>query len=229
MVGLAIPALLLGGCLPGAATAESRDVDTLYTGFLLAAAVVGIIVYGLATFAIVRYRGGPDDPLPVQRRGNWTLEGIWTGVPILTVLVLFAGTLVVLNRVDAHTTTPATEIRVEAFRWGWTFTYPNDGVTVSGIGEPGPEVAVPVGQPVRLTIRSADVVHSFYVPLFLFKRDAIPGRENLYQFTVADPGTYRGQCAEFCGIYHSRMPFAIRAVPPADFQTWLAAHAGASG
>jgi cytochrome c oxidase subunit 2 len=215
--------LLVAGCLPGAATAESRDVATLYGGFILAAAVVAAIVYGLVTFAIVRYRGGPEDPLPVQRRGNWRLEGIWTGIPILTVLVLFAGTLIVLNRVDAHTDTPATEIRVEAFRWGWSFTYPNDGVSVSGIGDPGPEVVVPTGQPIRLTITSADVVHSFYVPMFLFKRDAVPGRENRYEFTVTDAGTYRGQCAEFCGIYHSRMPFTIRAVSPTEYQAWLAA------
>jgi cytochrome c oxidase subunit II len=217
-----ICALLVAGCLPGAATTESRDVATLYGGFMLAAAAVAIIVYGLATFAIVRYRGGPDDPLPVQRRGNWRLEGVWTAIPIVTVLVLFAGTLLVLNRVDAHTDAPATEIRVQAFRWGWTFTYPNDAITISGIGDPGPEVVVPVGQPIRLTITSADVVHAFYVPLFLFKRDAIPGRENQYEFTVVDPGTYRGQCAEFCGVYHSRMPFALRAVSPSEYGAWLA-------
>ena len=215
-------ALLAAGCLPGAATVESRDVATLYGAFLLAAAVVAVIVYGFTTFAIVRFRGGPDDPLPVQRRGNWTLEGIWTGIPIVTVLALFAGTLLVLNRVDAHTDTPNAEIRVEAFRWGWAFSYPSAGVTVKGIGDPGPEVVVPVGQRVRLTITSADVVHSFFVPLFLFKRDAIPGRENVYEFTVQDAGSYRGQCAEFCGIYHSRMPFTIRAVSPQDYEAWLA-------
>ena len=209
--------------MPGAATAESRDVATLYAGFLVAAAIVAAIVYGLATFAIVRYRGGPADPLPVQRRGNLRLEGVWTAIPILTVLVLFAGTLVVLNRVDARTQAPVTQIHVQAFRWGWSFTYPNDGLSVSGIGDPGPEIVVPTGQAIRLTITSADVVHSFYVPLFLFKRDAIPGRENTYEFTVTDAGTYRGQCAEFCGIYHSRMPFAIRAVSPAEYQAWVAA------
>jgi cytochrome c oxidase subunit 2 len=219
----AAAAFLVAGCLPGAATAESRDVATLYGGFMLAAAAVALIVYGLATFAILRYRGGPDDPLPVQRRGDWRLEGLWTAIPILTVLVLFGGTLVVLNRVDAHTDTPATDIHVQAFRWGWSFTYPSDGVTVSGIGDPGPEVVLPAGRPIRLTITSADVVHAFYVPLFLFKRDAIPGRENRYEFTITDAGTYRGQCAEFCGIYHSRMSFAIRAVSQPEFQAWLAA------
>jgi cytochrome c oxidase subunit II len=79
-----------------------------------------------------------------------------------------------------------------------------------------------VGEPVRVTVTSADVVHSFYVPQFLFKRDAVPGRETSFDFTVDDPGTYRGQCAEFCGIYHSRMPFSVRAVSPADYDAWVA-------
>jgi cytochrome c oxidase subunit 2 len=224
-----VAALAVGGCLPGAATSESRDVSTLYTGFMVIAVIVGVFVYGLATFAIVRYRGRRGDPLPAQHRGNWTIEAIWTGIPIITVLGLFAATLVVLGRVDAAPAANATQIRVQAFRWGWTFTYPGAGVTVTGIGEPGPEVVVPVGQPITLTITSSDVVHSFYVPLFLFKRDAIPGRENVYDFTVAEPGTYRGQCAEFCGINHSRMPFSIRAVSAADYQSWLASQPRPSG
>ena len=228
-LALAAVALIVAGCLPGAATTESRDVAALYGGFMVVAVIVGVIVYGLATFAIVRYRSRNDDLLPVQRRGNWAIEGIWTGLPILTVLALFAATLVVLARVDATTAPASTEIHVQGFRWGWSFTYAATGTTVSGIGEPGPQVVVPVGQTVKLTITSADVVHSFFVPLFLFKRDAIPGHENVYEFTVADPGTYRGQCAEFCGIYHYRMPFSIKAVSPAEFQAWLASQPKASG
>jgi cytochrome c oxidase subunit II len=80
---------------------------------------------------------------------------------------------------------------------------------------------VPVGEPVRVTVASADVVHSFYVPQFLFKRDAVPGRESSFDFTVEDAGTYRGQCAEFCGIYHSRMPFTVRAVSRTDYDAWV--------
>jgi cytochrome c oxidase subunit 2 len=81
---------------------------------------------------------------------------------------------------------------------------------------------VPVGRPIRLTLAAQDVIHSFYVPVFLFKRDAVPGRESIFEFTVEEPGTYRGQCAEFCGVFHSRMPFSIRAVPEAEFVAWLA-------
>jgi len=234
--------LTVAGCLPAAATAEGRAIGTLYLGFVAIAVLIGLFVFGLATFAIVRYRvrarpeasrGRTDParpgetldegPLPPQTRGSFRLEALWTGLPIVTVLVLFGFTLLVLNRVEARADQPGAELRVEAFRWGWTFRYPAEDVAVSGIGEPGPEVVVPVGEPIRVTVAAADVNHAFYVPQFLFKRDAIPGRESVFDLTIEEPGAYRGQCAEFCGIYHARMPFTIRAVPRAEYETWLAA------
>jgi cytochrome c oxidase subunit 2 len=224
-VGTAGIVVAIAGCLPQPVTAEGRDIASLYTGFVAIAVVIGAIVFGVTTWSVLRYRRRRDEPaasLPAQTRGSVLLESIWTGLPILTVLVLFAATLVVLNRVDAKSDTPGAVIRVEAFRWGWLFSYPDDGVTVTGLAATGPEVVVPVGQPVQITLAAADVVHAFYVPQFLFKRDAIPGRESTFQFTVDAEGTYRGQCAEYCGIYHSRMPFTIRAVSRADYDAWLA-------
>jgi cytochrome c oxidase subunit II len=218
----AIGAMAVAGCLPAAATAEGRDIGALYGAFVAIAAIVALIVFGFTTWSIVRYRRRSGDALPPQITGSWRLEALWTGVPVVTVLGLFVATLVVLGTVSATSDHPGARIRVEAFRWGWTFTYPDDGIRISGIGEPGPEVVVPVGEPILVTIASADVAHAFYVPQFLFKRDAIPGRESSFQFTVQDPGTYRGQCAEFCGIGHSRMPFALRAVPRAEYDAWLA-------
>jgi cytochrome c oxidase subunit 2 len=95
-------------------------------------------------------------------------------------------------------------------------------VVLEGIAQTGPELVVPVGETVQVTITGDDVVHAFFVPQFLFKRDAIPGRETTFQFTVDEPGTYRGQCAEFCGVGHPQMPFTVRAVPRADYESWLA-------
>jgi cytochrome c oxidase subunit II len=215
--------LAVAGCVPAAVTEEGRATGALYGGFLVVGTIVGLIVFGLATWAIIRYRGRDGDPLPPQVHGNLALEVIWTGLPVLTVLILFGFTLVTLSRVEARSARPAAEITVQAYRWGWTFQYPAEGITVSGTGVPGPEVVVPVGEPVRVTLRSADVIHSFFVPQFLFKRDVIPGRDNQFDFTVDEAGTYRGQCAEFCGIYHSRMPFSVRAVAPADYAAWLSA------
>jgi cytochrome c oxidase subunit 2 len=215
----------LAGCLPAAASSEGRDVAALYTGFVAIAAVVAVIVFGGTTWSVLRYRRRHDEPaaaLPPQTHGSLRLESIWTAIPILTVLGLFGATLVVLNRMESTAAKPGAVIRVEGFRWGWSFRYPDAGISITGIGAPGPEIVVPVSEPVRVTVTSADVVHSFYVPQFLFKRDAVPGRETSFDFTVDAAGTYRGQCAEFCGIYHSRMPFSVRAVARADYDAWIA-------
>jgi cytochrome c oxidase subunit 2 len=219
---LAAVAVLVAGCVPTPVTAEGRDVATLYNVYLAIAAVVAAIVVGLTTFAIVRYRGR-SDVLPEQTRGSVRLEAFWTALPAITVAGLFVLGFVTLVRVDATEATPGAEVEVSAFRWGWSFTYPAEGVTVNGIGAPGPEIVVPVDEPVRFRLTAADVVHAFYVPQFLLKRDMYPGRENVFQVTIEEEATYRGQCAEFCGLYHSKMPFAIRAVSRADYDAWLAA------
>jgi cytochrome c oxidase subunit 2 len=221
-IALGAVALVVAGCVPTAVTAEGRDVSRLYSIYLVMAAIVAVIVIGLTTFAIVRYRGR-SDVLPEQTRGSVRLEAIWTFLPAVTVVGLFVLGFLTLVRVDATEATPGAEVEVSAFRWGWSFAYPVDGVTVNGIGAPGPEIVVPVDEPVRFRLTAADVVHAFYVPQFLLKRDMYPGRENVFQVTIEEPGTYRGQCAEFCGLYHSKMPFAIRAVPRPEYDAWLAA------
>jgi cytochrome c oxidase subunit II len=223
---VAILSMVTAACLPKPATTEARDVASLYTIFLAVAAVVATIVIGLASWAIFRYRARGEQDLPVQTHGNTRLEILWTVVPAVTIAALFGFTLVTLARVDkVDPVEPdrGAEIDVTAFRWGWTFTYPTEGITVSGVQEPGPEVVVPVGEPITVRLNSADVIHAFYVPRFLFKRDVVPGRENVFQFTVEEAGSYGGQCAEFCGLYHARMPFTVTAVSRADYETWLAA------
>lgn len=215
-------ALVGAGCVPDAVTEQGRGVQDLYRGFLAVAAVVALVVYGLAFFAIVRYRRRGRDDLPPQRAGDLRLEALWTIVPVLMVIGLFVATLVVLDKVDARDP-GAIEVHVEAHRWGWAFRYTGTDVTIAGSGEPGPRVVLPVGRPVRIVLDSADVVHAFFVPQFLFKRDAIPGRTSSFDFTIAEPGTYAGQCAEFCGIFHSRMPFTVVAESGPEFDAWLQA------
>ena len=228
LTALGVLGALVAGCLPAPVTSEGRDVARLYGTFLLIAAMVTIVVLGLAIFAILRYRARPgDDTLPPQVHGNLRYEAIWTGIPLLTIVGLLVLTVLVLGTFDAAVrANAAVDLRVSAFRWGWRFTYPNDGVVVEGIGPAGPEVYVPVGENVHVTLTGEDVIHSFYVPQFLFKKDAVPGRENAFAFTVDEAGRYGGQCAEFCGIYHSRMPFTVVAVPRAEYDAWLATHRG---
>jgi cytochrome c oxidase subunit 2 len=235
--GVALPAavaalgMAVAGCLPAAATTEGRDVERLYGVFVAIAAVVAAVVLGLTAFAIVRYRARPGQPpLPPQVAGNIRLEAVWTGIPIVIILALLALTIAVLGTFDASArSSGGVDIRVTAFRWGWRFEYPEAGVRVEGDLEPGPEVEVPVGEPVHVTLTGNDVIHAFYVPQFLFKKDAVPGRLNTFAFTVDAPGRYGGQCAEFCGAFHSRMPFTIVAVTPDEFRAWLASRGVAGG
>jgi cytochrome c oxidase subunit 2 len=224
---LALAGVVVAACLPAPATIEARRTAELYSVFVAAAAVVAVVVLGLILFAILRYRRRGDDRLPAQVRGDNRLEAAWTLIPLLTVVVLFGLTVVVLNGFeDAKRAAASVELRVTGFRWGWRFEYPGQGVVVEGVREPGPEAYVPVGENVHVTLTGNDVVHAFYVPRFLFKQDAIPGRENEFAFTVDEPGRYGGQCAEFCGVYHSGMPFTIVAVARPEYEAWLAAHRG---
>ena len=228
LAGLLVLASVAAGCLPAPATSQAREVAQLYGTFMLIAALVTIVVLGLALFAIVRYRSAPgDEELPPQVHGNLRLEAIWTGIPLLTIAGLLLLTVVVLGSFDAAVRADASvDVRVTAFRWGWRFSYPDEGVVVEGIGPTGPELYVPVAENVHVTLTGEDVIHSFYVPRFLFKKDAVPGRENAFAFTVDEAGRFGGQCAEFCGIYHSRMPFTVVAVPRAEYDAWIATHRG---
>jgi len=219
--------LVSTGCLPAPATAEGREIASLYTIFLAAAAVVAAIVVGSTTWAILRYRRRSDE-LPVQTHGNTRLEALWTLLPALTVAFLFVAGFIVLARVESRSALPGAVVDVTAFRWGWSFSYADQGVSISGIGEPGPEVVLPVGEPVRIRLGAADVIHAFYVPEFLFKRDANPHQTTEFEFTIEDEGTYRGQCAEFCGIYHARMPFSIVAVDRPTYDAWIAEQGGSA-
>jgi cytochrome c oxidase subunit 2 len=225
---LPLVAAAVAGCLPHVVTTEGQRTAQLYGILVAIAAVVVVIVLGLTLFAIIRYRRRPgDDSLPEQVHGNIRYEVVWTGIPILTIAALLVMTVLVLNTFnDAVKASAAVDIRVTAFRWGWRFEYPSERVVVEGIGEPGPEVWVPVDENVHVTLTGADVIHAFFVPQFLFKRDAIPGHETEFAFTVDEPGSYRGQCAEFCGIGHSRMPFTVVASSRAEYEAWLDAHRG---
>ncbi len=142
--------------------------------------------------------------------------------------MLFGLTVRTLSTVDA-VEPGGVNLHVTAFRWQWQASYPDDAVTITGTPGQPPEIVLPVDTPVHVTLESLDVNHAFFVPSFLFKRDAIPGRPTYFDLRVTAAGTYPGACAEFCGVGHDEMLFTIRAVDPATFQTWLADHAaGAS-
>ncbi len=121
--------------------------------------------------------------------------------------------------------TPTTVINVKAFQWGWEFDYPG-GTKVIGATTEAPVMEIPVGVPVKITLASLDVIHGFYIPEFNFSRYAQPGYVNTFTFNVIHTGTFRGQCTQLCGLYHSLMFFYVHAVTPAQYQAWLAVNAG---
>ncbi len=221
-VGLAAVAVAVGGCLPASVTSQGRAIDGLWTWFIGLSLLVGGVVWVLVTLAIILRRR--DDRLPTQVQGNTRIEAIWTGIPIVIVIGLFIGTVGTLDIVNSRSPDPGVNVIVTAFRWQWRFDYPQEGISLVGTTIQGPELVVPVGQPVHvaLTAPANDVDHAFFVPQFLFKRDAIPGRTSTFDFTVDQPGTYRGQCAEFCGVYHAQMLFSVRAVSADEYRAWVA-------
>jgi cytochrome c oxidase subunit 2 len=228
-VPLVALAILASGCLlpPQPVTEAGEDVFNLYLLVLGLAAIVFLGVEGFILYAVFRYRRQPgDEVLPEQLHGNNTVELIWTAIPTVIVLILFTFSLITLGEVEARSEEPGVTIEVEGFQWQWTFRYPDGGEVTGAIGDP-PALAVPVGEPVRLVLSSADVNHSFYVPQFLIKRDLIDFGGNLapneLEFVVSEAGTYAGQCAEFCGTSHAEMTFVVEAMARADYDAYTEA------
>jgi cytochrome c oxidase subunit 2 len=223
-------AAITGACLPAPATQQARAVTDLWTVFIVAAAGVAVLVWGLITFDILRYRRRRSHAgtLPPQIHDAPRLEIAWTAGPIVIVLILFWLTLGALDRIDALASSKVT-VDVTAFRWQWAFDYPGTGVRVLGDTDTPAEMVVPAGEPVHIVLTATDVAHAFFVPAFLFKRDAIPGRTNEFDLTIDQPGAYGGQCAEFCGVFHDRMFLTVRAVTRPEYDAWLAAASASPG
>lgn len=225
-VPLALVVIVLSGCgleFGGGrgATRQGRDIFGLWQGSVIVALLVGGLVWGLIVFAVLRYRRRNDD-LPSQTQYFVKLEILYTIVPVIIVAVLFAFSYRTQNEVDALSSHPAVTIDVKGFQWQWQFHYRDDNITVTGLPNRVPTMVMPVDRTVRLVLTSPDVIHSFYVPSFLFKRDAIPGITNRFDFDVRDKGTYTGRCAEFCGLDHAKMTFEVKAVSMTDYRDWIA-------
>jgi len=174
-------------------------------------------------WAIVRYRGQPGRVVEMPRpiHGDMRLEVLWWALPTALVAVLTVLTIGVLTQVDAREEDPSVVVGVLGYQWGWEFTYEGSGVVVNGTAADPATIQLPVGETIAFEITSQDVVHSFNIPPFLIKRDAIPNQPNRFDVLIEEEGTYTGQCGEFCGLLHARQLFAIEAVQPAAFEQWL--------
>jgi cytochrome c oxidase subunit 2 len=221
---LALLPLLIAGCAPAAVTTEGRAARGAYNVFLVAATVIfGVVVIWLL-WSVIAYRRRNDE-LPTQIHGNTKLELLWTGLPLALVLALFVVTIRAQHTVLADPPAKVT-VDVTAFMWSWQFDY--EGTDKQVIGDPRtvPEMVVPVGVPIHIKLRSADVVHSFYVPRALFKRQAIPGTTNDFVMNFQRVGLYHGQCAQFCGVNHADMLFRIKVVSQDQYERFLTSGRG---
>jgi cytochrome c oxidase subunit 2 len=210
-------------------TTEGLLSASLYMPIFLVATVVFFLIEGLLLFMAWRFRarGRAKDDLPKQTHGNNMLELVWTIIPAIIVTVMFIGSAVVLADVQETSDDPDVVVDVEAFRFGWKFDYDEYGISIAGGGHEGaPEMVLPIDRSVQFRLTAADVIHSFYVPSFFYKMDAVPGRTNIFELTIEKAGVYGGQCAEFCGLAHGDMFFSVRAVEPAEFDDWVAEQSG---
>ncbi|MCW2633977.1 MAG: cytochrome c oxidase, subunit [Blastococcus sp.] len=217
---------------PEGITDRSQDMRELWTGSVIAALIVGILVWGLILYSVVRHRKRGDE-LPKHTAYNLPLEIAYTILPFIIIAGLFFFTVTVQNKVQDRSENPDETIAVNAFKWNWQFVYPEttgpDGQPVNTVGTSTeiPILVLPTDRTIRFEVASADVIHSFWVPEFLFKLDVIPGnengRDNVFEVTVQKEGAYVGRCAELCGTYHAYMNFEVRAVSGDDYDAYLQA------
>jgi cytochrome c oxidase subunit 2 len=240
-------ACLLGGAasadfgynLQTPATPIAREIYDLHTLILLVCLVIFVVVFGFMFYALVKHRKAAGHKA-LQFHQNLRLEILWTLIPFLILVgMAYPTTKTVLAMKD--TAQPDISIKVTGHQWLWEYEYMNDGVRfVSNLSTPRAQIdnkatkgehyllevdrpmVVPTGKKVRLLLTAKDVIHSWWMPAFGVKQDAIPGFINEAWFKVEQPGTYRGQCAELCGVGHGFMPIVVEAMTPEHYAAWLA-------
>jgi len=228
---LAPLALVLTGCaqVSGLGFEEGitsvNDISlSLWQGSWIAAAVVGVFTLVLILWPAVFHRAkASKGEFPKQTQYNVPVEVAYTVIPFIIVAVLFYYTAVKQNEIVEKTTTYAHEITVDGFQWSWQFGYPEAGPKAVVTGTPAnpPTLVVPLGEKVRYTITSNDVVHGFWVPAFMIQIQNLPGVTNSLEFTANKLGSYPGRCNILCGRNHSQMLFTVKVVTPTEYKTYL--------
>ncbi|QJC50934.1 cytochrome c oxidase subunit II [Paenibacillus albicereus] len=187
---------------------------------ILIMVLVVIVVFALAFYVIVKFRRRPNDKIPVQVEGNHKLEIIWTVIPIVLLLILGVPTVKhVFGLAKDYSKDPnAVQVIVTAHQYWWEFEYPQYGIKTSQ------ELMIPTGKTISVQTKSADVIHSFWIPALAGKIDTNPGANvNKMFFSADNDGVYLGKCAELCGPSHALMDFKVKSVNEGAFDRWVAA------
>lgn len=236
----------LHGFLPGfvedgtPATNQTDRVAALWVNSWIVLLIVGVITWGLMAWAAIAYRRRKGQTgLPVQMRYNMPIEIFYTIVPLILVAGFFAFTARDQAIIETQYENPDVEVTAIGKQWAWDFQYDgtakdkSDAVWTMGVqAQPDkdgnvdqaalPTLYLPVDKKVHITLQSRDVIHSFWIIDFLYKKDMYIGKDNSWSFTPTREGTYQGKCAELCGEYHSMMLFNVKVVSQADYDAYLA-------
>lgn len=199
---------------------QSQTINDLQIPVFWIAVVVGVLVMAAVLLIVVKFRAKPDDDdLPAQTHGALGLELGWTLLPAVLLAFVAVGTVVTIFDL-AETPEDAIEIDVYGQQWWWGFEYDVDQDGEIDITT-ATEMVIPAGQDVVVNIKSRDVIHSFWIPALNGKKDAVPGRTHQINIQADEPGIYRGQCTEFCGLSHSRMQMRVIALPQDEYDAWV--------
>ncbi len=201
---------------------HAAQIEWLWWVFFWVSVVVYVLVIAATIWAVLRHRWTAADPAASSKSAAAWAALHWvsaaTAVTVLTLFALLVSSIFVGRTIGEVPKTEAT-IVLTAKQWWWQFEY--DHLDKSKRFTTANEITIPVGSPVMVRLRSADVIHSFWIPNLHGKRDVIPGREGGIVLTAQRPGVYRGQCAEFCGQQHANMSFWVNAVSKEEYARWL--------
>jgi cytochrome c oxidase subunit II len=224
MFGIGIVASAIGVAIglaidwfPVNATSTTKEIDTLYDVLVIVSVPIFVLVMTVAIYSVIRFRARPgdrSDGAPIH--GNARLEVIWVAIPTLIVAALAAYAWIVLDDVEAK---KKNELQVDVYgqQFTWHFEYPQPGGQVIS----SKELILPKDRPVHFKIHTLDVIHSFWVPEFRLKQDAVPGMTTQQRLTPDRIGTYRVVCTELCGLGHATMRSPVKVVSQADFNNFL--------
>jgi cytochrome c oxidase subunit 2 len=199
---------------PDQASTIAGEVDGLYLYLVAVTVVFSIGIAAVLVYFAIRYRRRSESYRPPEIHGSQLLEIVWSVIPLGLVTVMFAWGAQVFFHIN-RPPDDAMTVSVVGKRWMWKLQHPTGQREIN-------ELHVPVGKPVKLMITSEDVIHSFFIPAFRIKKDAIPGRYNVAWFEPTKAGSYHLFCAEYCGTEHARMIGRVVVMEPDAYQTWLA-------
>jgi cytochrome c oxidase subunit 2 len=222
LFGAAALVLLLSACsseFPQSTLHPTADfgerIDDLFRTIFWWALGVFVVVEAALLFVIIKYRERPTSKDPKHVHGSTLLELAWTLAPAVVLVFIAVPTIQTIFETDGTPPEGALEIEVIGHQWWWEFRYPQYGITTAN------EMHVLQGRPVALSMTSADVIHSFWVPKLGGKRDLMPGRTSRLAFTPDSTGDFSGQCAEFCGASHANMRFRVMVEDTTGFERWV--------